>query len=84
MIMLGGHFPETENKRIGQTSSLKTGRGWLRNLRSSCLGESLELYLTEKQNNYLQLKVVTYGRRSHRRSGHYERVDFSSFIGKQR
>ena len=32
VIMLGGHLPETENKRICVISGLKGGRGQLRNL----------------------------------------------------
>ena len=39
--MLGGLLLEAENKRIWQTSSLKTGRGHLRNL----IGGYLKLYL---------------------------------------
>ena len=35
--MLGGRLPKTENKRICQTSGLKTGHGPLRNLSSGCL-----------------------------------------------
>jgi len=38
--MLGGRLPETENKRMSETSGLKTGRGRLRNLNSGRLRES--------------------------------------------
>ena len=41
VIMLGVRLPETENKRICQTSGLTTGHG-------------REKYSTEKQNGYFQ------------------------------
>ena len=47
--MLGGRLPETENKRICQTSGLNTGRSRLRNLSSGLTRELLEQYLTEKR-----------------------------------
>ena len=61
--MLGGHLPETENKRICQISGLKIGRSPLRNLSGGRLRESLE---TEKQNGCLRSgclrEVVAYER----------------------
>ena len=52
--MSGGFLPKTENKRICQTSCLKTGRGpCIKNLLVT-MRELLEQYLTEKQNGYLQ------------------------------
>ena len=42
MIVLGGCLQEAENIRMCRTSSLKTGRGHLRNFRS---GAHLKLYL---------------------------------------
>ena len=38
--MLSGRLPETQNKRICQTSGLKTGRGRLINMSSGRLQES--------------------------------------------
>ena len=38
--MLGGHLPETENKRICQISGQKSGRGPLGNLSGGRLRES--------------------------------------------
>ena len=38
--MLGDRLPETENKRICQTSGLKTGHGPLKILSSGCLREN--------------------------------------------
>lgn len=60
--MLGGHLPETENKRIHQISGLKSGRGHLRNLGSGLLTKKfLKQYLSQKENGYLQI-VITYGK----------------------
>ena len=71
--MLGGHLPETENKRICVISGLKSGRGPLRNLSGGRLREFLKQYLTEKQNGCFRSgrlrEVVAY------KSGRYERVD---------
>ena len=39
-LMLGGRLSETESKRIGVISGLKSGRGLLRNLSGSRLRES--------------------------------------------
>ena len=39
-VISQGHLQETENKRICQTSGLKTGHIRLRNLSSGCLWES--------------------------------------------
>ena len=52
--MLGGRLPETENKRICQTSGLKPGRGRLINMKWSLTREHMEQCLTENQNGYLR------------------------------
>ena len=75
--MLGGRLPETENKRVCQTSGLKTGRGGLRNLSSGRLRESSwnSIWL---RNKIVIYKVVAHGRWSLASSGRYERVDWIS------
>ena len=57
--MLGGHLPETDNKRICQFSGLNSGRGPLRNLSGGRLRDSSwnSIYLRNKTVVY---EVVAY------------------------